>query len=200
VIICKTTLHFFGSHNSTFHTQQYRLLCVQHPTWGNQVPAFMFPRECGPVIPRGAGFLFALLITSTREDRLSQGFSNFGFRMLPAVLFERETWAYCMKEAGVWGEGPEENTKAQVGKGQENVDTSLNLLFPLFGVEWNRIHYCWGHNWPIVPAADYGWWWVWSSRWNAWQGTPKNSEKTCPSAPMSPQIPHDWPELEPAPS
>jgi hypothetical protein len=35
----------------------------------------------------------------------------------------------------------------------------------------------------IIPALDDRWWWVWSSRWNEnWQGKPKYSEKTCPSA------------------
>jgi hypothetical protein len=38
-------------------------------------------------------------------------------------------------------------------------------------------------NSPIVPAPDERWWWVCSSRWNEnWQGKPKYSEKTCPSA------------------
>jgi hypothetical protein len=37
-------------------------------------------------------------------------------------------------------------------------------------------------NWPIVPAPDDRWW-VWRSRRNEnWQGKPKYSEKTCPSA------------------
>jgi hypothetical protein len=37
-------------------------------------------------------------------------------------------------------------------------------------------------NWPIVPAPDNRWW-VWSSRWNEnWQGKPKYSDKTRPSA------------------
>jgi hypothetical protein len=40
------------------------------------------------------------------------------------------------------------------------------------------------NNWPILPALDYRW--VWSSRWNEdWQGKPKHSEKTCPSATLS---------------
>jgi hypothetical protein len=41
--------------------------------------------------------------------------------------------------------------------------------------------------WPIVPAPDdRWWWWLWSNRWNAnWQGTPKYSEKTYPSATLS---------------
>jgi hypothetical protein len=38
-------------------------------------------------------------------------------------------------------------------------------------------------NWPIVPAPDDRWWWMWSSRWNEnSHGKPKNSEKTRPSA------------------
>jgi hypothetical protein len=39
--------------------------------------------------------------------------------------------------------------------------------------------------WPIVPASDDGWWWVWSGRWNDWQGKPKYSEETCLSATLS---------------
>jgi hypothetical protein len=38
------------------------------------------------------------------------------------------------------------------------------------GVEWNRAHCYWGHYWPTVPPPGDGWWWVWSSRWNDWQG------------------------------
>jgi hypothetical protein len=41
-------------------------------------------------------------------------------------------------------------------------------------------------NWPILPAPDDRWWWMWSCRWNEdWQGKPKYSEKTCPSATLS---------------
>jgi hypothetical protein len=44
-------------------------------------------------------------------------------------------------------------------------------------------------NWPIVPAPDDRWW-VWSSRWNKnWQGKPKYSEETCPSASLSTTCP-----------
>jgi hypothetical protein len=49
-------------------------------------------------------------------------------------------------------------------------------------------------NWPIVPAQDNRWW-VWSSRWNEdWQGKPKYSEKSCPSATLSTTNP-PWPDL-----
>jgi hypothetical protein len=45
--------------------------------------------------------------------------------------------------------------------------------------------YC-GHFWPIVQAPDNGWGWLWSNWWNEdWQGKPKYSEKTCPSATSS---------------
>jgi hypothetical protein len=52
-----------------------------------------------------------------------------------------------------------------------------------------------GHCWPIVPAPDDMWWWLWSSWWNEdWQGKPKYSEKTCPSATFSTTNP-TWPDL-----
>jgi hypothetical protein len=45
-------------------------------------------------------------------------------------------------------------------------------------------------NWPIVPAPDDRWWWMWSSRWNKnWQGKPKYSEKTYHSAILSTRNP-----------
>jgi hypothetical protein len=49
-------------------------------------------------------------------------------------------------------------------------------------------------NCPIVSAPDDRWW-VWSSRWNEnWQGKPKYSEETCPSANLSTTNP-TWPDL-----
>jgi hypothetical protein len=51
--------------------------------------------------------------------------------------------------------------------------------------------YC-GQYWPLVPAPDDRWWWLWSNWWNEdRQGKPKYSEKTYPSATCEPQIPHD---------
>jgi hypothetical protein len=48
-------------------------------------------------------------------------------------------------------------------------------------------------NWPVVPAPDDRWW-MWSSRRNEnWQGEPKYSEKTCPSATSSTTNP-TWPD------
>jgi hypothetical protein len=52
------------------------------------------------------------------------------------------------------------------------------------GVGLSSLYY--GHIWPIVPAPDDRWGWLWSSWWNEhWQGKPKYSEKTCPSATLS---------------
>jgi hypothetical protein len=45
--------------------------------------------------------------------------------------------------------------------------------------------YC-GNFWPIVPAPDDRWGWLWSNWWKEdWQGKPKYSEKTCLSATLS---------------
>jgi hypothetical protein len=53
--------------------------------------------------------------------------------------------------------------------------------------------------WPIVPAPDDIWWWVWSSGWNEiWQGKLKYLEKTCPSATLS-TTSLTWPDLGPNP-
>jgi hypothetical protein len=51
-------------------------------------------------------------------------------------------------------------------------------------VRWD-FEYC-GHYWPIVPAPDDRWGWLWRNWWNEdWQGKPKYSEETCPSATLS---------------
>jgi hypothetical protein len=67
-------------------------------------------------------------------------------------------------------------------------------FFP-FGVEWNRIRYYWGHclAYCTIPDNDE-WWRVWSNRWNACQGKPEYSEKTCPSAALFTADP-TWPDL-----
>jgi hypothetical protein len=62
---------------------------------------------------------------------------------------------------------------------------------------WGETESTWyiGHCWPIVPAPDDRWWWLWSSSWNEdWQGKPKHSEKTCSSATLSTTNP-TWPDL-----
>jgi hypothetical protein len=54
-------------------------------------------------------------------------------------------------------------------------------FFFLFLVGWNWVSWYCGHYWPIVPAPDDRWWWLWRNWWNIdWQGKPKYSEKTCP--------------------
>jgi hypothetical protein len=63
------------------------------------------------------------------------------------------------------------------------VEPVLRLFF-LVGWDWVS-WYC-GHYWPIVPAPDDSWWWLWRNWWNEdWQGKPKYSEKTCPSVTLS---------------
>jgi hypothetical protein len=58
------------------------------------------------------------------------------------------------------------------------------FLFIASGVAQSPL-YC-GHFWPIVSAPDDRWGWLWSNWWNEdWQGKPKYSEKTCPSATLS---------------
>jgi hypothetical protein len=70
-------------------------------------------------------------------------------------------------------------------------------VVPFFSYSgWGETESTWyiGHSWPIVPAPDDRWW-VRSSRWNEnWQGKPKYSEKTCPSATLSTTNP-TWPDL-----
>jgi hypothetical protein len=59
------------------------------------------------------------------------------------------------------------------------------LLFIILSVVRQSTWYC-GHYWPIVPAQDDRWWWLWSNWWNEdWQGKPKYSERTCSSATLS---------------
>jgi hypothetical protein len=54
--------------------------------------------------------------------------------------------------------------------------TSSNTWF--FKLAGWYFGYC-GHYWPIVPAPDDRWWWLWRNWWNEdWQGKPKYSEKT----------------------
>jgi hypothetical protein len=51
-------------------------------------------------------------------------------------------------------------------------------------VRWD-FGYC-SHYWPIIPAPDDRLEWSWRNWWNEdWQGKPKYSEKTCPSASLS---------------
>jgi hypothetical protein len=62
---------------------------------------------------------------------------------------------------------------------QTSYNGSSWSIFLLVG--WD-FWYC-GHYWPIVPAPDDGWRWLWRNWWNeTWQEEPEYSEKTYPSA------------------
>jgi hypothetical protein len=70
---------------------------------------------------------------------------------------------------------------------------TLLLLTSQIHMPFFCLLYC-GHFWPIVPAPDDRWGWLWSNWWNEdWQGKPKYSEKTCPSATLSTTNP-TWPD------
>jgi hypothetical protein len=69
---------------------------------------------------------------------------------------------------------------------------ALSFFFISSGVGLSPL-YC-GLFWPIVPAPDDRWGWMWSNWWNGnWQGKPKYSEKTRPSATLSTTNP-TWPD------
>jgi hypothetical protein len=61
-------------------------------------------------------------------------------------------------------------------------DSWICIYYFLLLVGWD-FWYC-GHYWPIVPAPGDRWWW---RNWlnEDWQGKPKHSKKTCPSATLS---------------
>jgi hypothetical protein len=68
-------------------------------------------------------------------------------------------------------------------------------------VRWGETESTWycGHYWPIIPAPDDRWWWLWSNWWNGdWQGKPKYSEKTFPSTTLSTTNP-TWADPSPNP-
>jgi hypothetical protein len=61
---------------------------------------------------------------------------------------------------------------------------SVTVFFIASGVGLSPLYCC--HFWPIVPASDDRWGWLWSNWWNEdGQGKPKYSEKTCPSVTLS---------------
>jgi hypothetical protein len=67
------------------------------------------------------------------------------------------------------------------------------LLLLLDGGGTKSTRYC-GHFWPIVQVPYDRWGWLWSNWRNEhWQGKPKYSEKTCPSATLSTTNP-TWPD------
>jgi hypothetical protein len=69
---------------------------------------------------------------------------------------------------------------------QEKLRWRCVFFLLLFLVGWDWVSWYCGHYWPIVPAPDDRWWWLWRNWWDEeWQGKPKYSEKTCPSAILS---------------
>jgi hypothetical protein len=67
--------------------------------------------------------------------------------------------------------------------------TVRSTIFYSYWGQTESTWYC-GHYWPVVPATDDRWWWLWSNWWNEdWQGKRKYSEKTCPSATLSTRNP-----------
>jgi hypothetical protein len=59
---------------------------------------------------------------------------------------------------------------------------SKDFFFLLVG--WDLCYR--SYYWPIVPAPDDRWWWLWRNWWNEdWQGKLKYSEETYPSATLS---------------
>jgi hypothetical protein len=77
----------------------------------------------------------------------------------------------------------------------ENYSNTLQVCNYFFIASWVGVSpFYRGHFWPIVPAPDDRWVWLWSNWWNEdWQGKPKYSEKTCPSATLSTTNP-TWPD------
>jgi hypothetical protein len=52
----------------------------------------------------------------------------------------------------------------------------------VFGKGWDWVYLV---RRPLLAHWTSPGWWVWSTRWNEWQGKPKYSEETCPSATLS---------------
>jgi hypothetical protein len=70
---------------------------------------------------------------------------------------------------------------------RESVTLSIYLIYLSIYLanETESTWYC-GNYWPIVPAPDDRWWWLWSNWWNKnWQWKPKYSEKICPCTTLS---------------
>jgi hypothetical protein len=68
-----------------------------------------------------------------------------------------------------------------------------NGFFSFFGWGGVRLIGTSATIWRILPAPDDGWWWVWSSRWNNWQGKPKLSAETWANAALFTTNP-SWPD------
>jgi hypothetical protein len=71
-----------------------------------------------------------------------------------------------------------------------------NFFFNLYSGGWNprSTRHC-GHI--MAYCASPRWLWWWKNRWNDWQGKPKYSEKTWPSAALSTTYPTCCPYANP---
>jgi hypothetical protein len=68
------------------------------------------------------------------------------------------------------------------------------FFFCIVGVESRSTRHC-GHL--MAYCVSPGWLWQWRNRWNDWQGKPKYSEKTCPSAALPTKNPTCCPYANP---
>jgi hypothetical protein len=108
------------------------------------------------------GFLICVLFSETGllASRPDQGTS---FRLAPAFR-----WHYQERK----------HPPGDLARYGSTLGISLVSLASSGGVRLSPVGTS-ATNWPIVPAPDDRWWWVWSSRWNEY------SEKTCPSTTLS---------------
>jgi hypothetical protein len=65
-----------------------------------------------------------------------------------------------------------------------NVSYSV-VFFPLVSWVLSKTESTWYSDHYLAYCTSPGWWWVWSSQWNDWQGKPKCSEQTYPSVTLS---------------
>jgi hypothetical protein len=92
----------------------------------------------------------------------------------------------------LWNERPM-NEVATVTNCSPNVNIDISSLVSWGGLRLLPLGSS-AANWFILPAPVERWW-VGSSRWNEnWQGKPKYSQKTCPSATLSTTNP-EWSDL-----
>jgi hypothetical protein len=114
-------------------------------------------------------------------------------------------WSLCYESDVGWGShrtsaGESENLSLKSGA-ELITDIYSHLSSFFFLVSWDGMRLSplgtSAINWPIVPAPDDRWWWVWSGRWNEnWQVKPKYADKTYPSATLSTTNPTWPPDLD----